>query len=79
MKVISPDMAVTLPDGHVLVATGHCYDCGLTGDRSWIAEVDPVTDAVVWRLDFGSEEDGISRAQLVDGCALFANARYCPR
>lgn len=65
-----------LPDGHVLVGTGHCADCGDPGDVAWIAEIDPTTNAVVWRFDFTRDDDTLYRAAPVDGCSL-PNRRYC--
>ena len=74
--------ADALPGGNVLIAQGHCYFCteSTPDRRSAIVEVDREhtgPDAVVWRLDFGEEESGIYRAERVDGCALFHNAKYC--
>jgi hypothetical protein len=68
----------TLPDGHVLIGTGHCVDCGTPGDTAWVAEVDPVTQSVVWRLDLTGDDDSLYRAEYIDGCAIFANRRACP-
>jgi hypothetical protein len=69
---------MTLPDGHVLIGTGHCVDCGTPGDFAWVAEVDPATQGVVWRLDFTGDDDSLYRADYIDGCAIFANRRTCP-
>lgn len=69
-----------LPSGHVLIAQGHCYDCG-AGDperRTAIIEVDPATNEVLWRLDMPGERDAVYRADAVPGCAAFSNRRYCP-
>ena len=69
-----------LPNGNVLISQGHCYDCGGVDPkrRSAVIEVDPDDDTVVWRLDFSEERDGLYRADRVDGCAVFANQRFCP-
>ena len=68
-----------LENGHVLVSRGRCWDyCGLAGlgdRRSNIVEFAPPGD-VVWKLEFG-EDQGIYRAERVDGCALFNNIAYC--
>ena len=69
--------AVTMPDGHVFVGTGHCADCGDPGDTAWMLEVDPETDEVVWRYDFTDEQDSLYRAQPIPGCQVFTNRRYC--
>lgn len=68
----------TLPDGHVLIGTGHCVDCGEPGDTAWIVEVDPETDGVVWRLDLGRGDESLYRATALSGCEIFANTSLCP-
>ena len=68
-----------LPSGHVLVAMGHCNCVEQVADHhSAIAEIDPENDEVVWRLETADPQDGLYRAERIDGCALFANAKYCP-
>lgn len=69
---------VTMPNGHVLIGTGHCGDCVPIGDVAWIVELDPVAGDPVWRFDFSGDRDSLYRAQPIDGCAPFANARFCP-
>ena len=73
--------ADTLADGHVLVDKGRCKSCSspLGGDdRVWsLIELDPETRQVVYRLDAATPDVSSYRADLVDGCELFANARYC--
>lgn len=71
----------TLPSGHVVVGSGHSWTVDGTGGasgRSFVAEVDPETDEVVWRLRFAEAPDTLYRAQLLDGCALFSDASLCP-
>ncbi|MEZ4238371.1 MAG: aryl-sulfate sulfotransferase [Myxococcota bacterium] len=70
--------AVPDSDGHVLVGTGHCGDCDPDGDTSWVAELDPRSGEVVWRLDFTSDGHSLYRAQPLGGCEVFANRRTCP-
>ncbi|MEQ1507709.1 MAG: aryl-sulfate sulfotransferase, partial [Myxococcota bacterium] len=69
--------AVTMPNGHVLVATGHCGDCEPKGDAAWILELDPGAGTVVWRFDL-TGDDSVYRGQPIDGCGIFANVRWCP-
>lgn len=45
---------------------------------AFVLEVDPTTNEVLRRLDFTDARGSLYRAQWVDGCDLFANARYCP-
>ena len=68
-----------LEGGTVLIARGHCSFCP-TADISLptdVIEVDPSTDGVIWQLGFPTRDDGLYRAERLDGCALFANAAYC--
>jgi hypothetical protein len=68
-----------LPDGNVLIARPHCGTCQpASEERTQLVEVDPTTDEVVWRLLMDSPDDAGYRAERIDGCELFANARYCP-
>jgi len=68
-----------LASGNVLVSRGRCWNfCGSggVGDRlSNIAEFAPPGE-VVWKLEFG-EDQGVYRAERIDGCALFNNIAYC--
>ena len=66
-----------MSNGNVLVGTGHCGNCDPGGDKGWIVELDPESLAVVWRMDFATDQDSLYRAQPIDGCAIFANARWC--
>ncbi len=69
-----------LPGGRRLVASGHCARCETGGgeDRAgFVAEVDAQGE-VAWRLQLPDATHSLYRATSVDGCALFANARYCP-
>ncbi|MBA2322091.1 MAG: aryl-sulfate sulfotransferase [Deltaproteobacteria bacterium] len=67
-----------LENGHVLYTRAHCGTC-LPDDPSTteIAELDPETLSVVWRLVMDDVHDAGYRAERIDGCAIFANARYC--
>ncbi len=67
-----------LPGGNVLITRANCASC-LPGDpaTTQLVEVDPVTNEVVWRLVMDAPEDGGYRAERIDGCAIFANGRYC--
>ncbi len=69
-----------LPSGDVLVTIAHCEACELsdTQGRSAVVEVERETGDVLWRLTWPEATDGLYRADRIDGCALFANARYCP-
>ncbi len=69
------------PSGHVLVASGHCNRCENTGGsdrRAFVAEIDPATDEVLWRMDLLSSRASLFRAQLVEPCDLFHHAGLCP-
>ncbi len=70
------------PSGHVLVASGHDAedpDSGGGSRTAFVLELEPTTGEVVRRLDLASPSGSLYRAQLVPGCASFANVRYCPR
>ena len=66
-----------LPNGHYLVARGHCPLCISTPNTSALIEIDAEAQ-VVWRLDYQNENEVFYRADRVDGCALFHNVAYCP-
>ena len=72
-----------LEGGNVLVAIGHCEGASCDEvhpeSRSRILEVDPDTDEVVWAYRYTDEDVGLYRAERIDGCDLFANARFCPQ
>lgn len=62
----------------VLVAQGNS-GCDAEDRHSQIVEVDrSQDDKVVHRLVLREVTDWIYRAHRIDGCALFANAKYCP-
>ncbi len=66
-----------LPSGDVLVTMAR--SCSRNSDHPGaLVEVDPDTNDVTWRLDFLDPDDSTYRAEKLDGCAIFANSRYCP-
>ena len=68
-----------LPNGNVLVSSGHCHFCEASGaeqGHSFILEVTP-SNEILWELQL-AWDDAIYRADTVHGCDLFANRRYCP-
>jgi len=69
-----------LGNDHLLITRGHCDGCAgvNTESRSEILELDRATEDVVWRVRFPHFDDGLYRAERIDGCALFANEKYCP-
>jgi hypothetical protein len=54
-----------------------CWSPG-SSDRSAVVQVDPATDAVLWRMDFDDASQVVYRSERYDGCSLFHNAKYCP-
>lgn len=68
-----------LGNGHLLITRGHCEECaGANAEsRSEILELDRATGDVVWRVRFPHADDGLYRAERIDGCELFANEKYC--
>ena len=67
-----------LPDGNVLYTRAHCGTClPNQSSTTQIVEVDPRTNTPVWRLVMSDIHDAGYRAERIDGCALFANRRYC--
>jgi hypothetical protein len=66
-----------LPSGNVLVTQG--FNRNRTPDSDDVSELLELRppDEVVWRAPFPSPDWAVFRAQQYDGCALFANARYC--
>ncbi len=64
---------------HVLIARGHCGNCpsAIPGTHSALVEVDPATGDEVWRLQLAEQDDGLYRAERLDGCALFTHAGWC--
>jgi hypothetical protein len=61
----------------VLVAEANS-DCGTYSERhTQIVEVDRPTGAVVERMTMKDIGDWIYRAHRMDGCDIFANAKYC--
>lgn len=69
-----------LPSGRVLFVRAHSAITipALSYERTEIVEVDPATDTVGWRMSFHDLHDAGYRAERIDGCSLFANAKYCP-
>ena len=69
-----------LPSDDVLVTIAHCETCELSDPqgRSAVVEVDRASGDVLWRLTWPDADDGIYRADRIDGCDAFANRRYCP-
>jgi hypothetical protein len=65
--------------GNVLVAIGHCEDCGWIDPegRSALVELHPEGAGVAWRIDFPDEMDGLYRAQRLGPCDVFGNATLC--
>ena len=68
---------LTADHQRVLVAEAG-NDCLADGRHTEVVEVDRGDDTVVHRLTLRDVHDWIYRAHRVDGCALFANAKYCP-
>lgn len=72
-----------LANDNRLITQGHCDCCwwrgfgNPIGNDSSIVEVEPATGDVVWRVDWPDEDAAAYRAQRIDGCDVFANARYC--
>ncbi len=69
-----------LEGGNLLITRGHCSDCSTANPDSVsdIIELDRETEEIVWRISFEDSDSGIYRAERIEGCALFVNARYCP-
>lgn len=65
-----------LDNGHVLITKGHSIEWSGAGDVSELVELAP-PDEVVWRLTWSSPAFITFRAQRIDGCESFPNARYC--
>ncbi|MEQ1507919.1 MAG: aryl-sulfate sulfotransferase, partial [Myxococcota bacterium] len=66
-----------LPNGNILVTKGFSESWTPTRDDvSQVLEL-KLPDEVVWRLSWTNRWPTF-RASRYDGCALFANARYCP-
>jgi hypothetical protein len=68
-----------MDDGRVLVTRGHaeCLDSS-PGQVSAIFPLDPETGQVAWRLEFTDVADTVYRAERIDACDVFPNARWCP-
>ncbi len=66
-----------LPNGNIMVASGHCNNCTAKQVTSFIAEVDVDTREILWEMSFPNAADSIYRAQLIDGCELFHTQRFC--
>jgi hypothetical protein len=66
------------PDHERVLVVEAGSDCAEGGRHSQIVEIDRRDDTVVQRLVLGDEHDWMYRAHRIDGCDLFANARFCP-
>lgn len=67
-----------LPGGRVLVTRAFSREWSPgSDDVSQIVELEP-PGIVIWRLRWPDGSWSTFRAQRLDGCALFANAKYCP-
>jgi hypothetical protein len=67
--------AVRLANGNVMVASGHCQGCVPETVHSFVAEIDPDTDEVLWRLDLADPRDQLYRAYPVEADFFTAAAR----
>ena len=69
-----------LPDGSVFIAEAHCPQCHPAPKNrgAKLLDVDPATNDVLWRYVM-PPEDSSYRGDRIDGCALWANQRYCPK
>ncbi len=67
-----------LPNDDVLVTTAF-VSCAVPGTgRSSVFDLEPTTGAVKWRLDWDNDAYTPFRAERIEGCEVFANARHCP-
>ena len=68
-----------LPDARILIGMGH-NECVTdhTDDQTTLVELSADRTRTLWRARYPDKEDTTFRANTADGCALFANARYCP-
>lgn len=67
-----------LPDGHVLVGSGHAEPYSTTpGGRTAIFEIDPERTEKLWQLTYTDVNAMAYRASWADGCDLFNNAAIC--
>lgn len=67
-----------LLSGHRLATQGHAECYGGNDRDSAITEVDPADGSVLWRLVFPERTSFLYRSDRIEGCDLFANAKYCP-
>ena len=65
-----------LDNGRILVDKAH-PDCWSWGSPSEIVEFDPLSGLAASRVTFLDITDATYRAERLDGCELFANAKYC--
>ncbi len=67
-----------LPDGQVLFVRAHCEGCGgRPVTTTQVVVVDPDTNLPSWRLAMLDTASAGYRAQALDGCEIFANAKFC--
>jgi len=65
-----------LDNGRILTNKAH-PDCWSYGTNSEIVEFDPLTGLAASRVRFDDIRDSTYRAERLDGCELFSNAKYC--
>lgn len=65
-------------EGNVLIAMGHRDEISPTpGAFTRFVEIDPASGSVLWEARYGEINEQAFRAESLDPCTLFANARYC--
>ncbi len=68
-----------LPNGNILITKGFMLSWSPnSSDSTAIVELNPATEEVVWRLEWADRDHVAYRSERYDGCAIFANAKYCP-
>jgi len=65
-----------LDNGRILVDKAH-PSCWEGGGPNEIVEFDPLTGLVASRIEFADVDDSTYRAERLDGCEVFHNAKYC--
>lgn len=66
-----------LDNGGVFVDRAH-HSSASDDQRTELIELDPTDHLPTWRLRFHGGDDFSYRAERLGGCAIFANAHYCP-
>lgn len=62
----------------VLVAMGHIESATPSpGDKTTFVEIDPATGEKLWEIRYTDVHDMAFRAEAIDPCAIFANAKFC--